>query len=154
MGTKLSKTEVKKLLVSERKSMRDKQKQSLFMRRTLSIYNGMKKRATESQQEIGFSLRELRGYIGDIPSNFYSCAYCGDRLKNSTFAVDHATPISRGGGFEMSNLAICCKPCNWQKGALASMEFTNLLGMIEGLPPEAAADVKRRLTIGGRWGWK
>jgi hypothetical protein len=43
----VNKTQVKKLLVAERKSMREKQKKSEFLRKTSNIYRGMRKRQKE-----------------------------------------------------------------------------------------------------------
>lgn len=154
MTTKLSQTEVKKLLVSERKSMREKQKQSLFMRRTLSIYNGMKKRAAELERVVPFGLEEFRMWCLNRLA-IGVCRYCYGKLTAKTIVPDHCTPISRDGGFEIGNLAPACASCNFQKGILTSGEFINLLNALRHqMSPEAAADVKRRLTIGGRWSWK
>lgn len=153
MTAKLSKTEVKKLLISERKSMREKQKQSLFMRRTLSIYNGMKKRAAENGAMLDFDIEWLRGFVHRRVGS--PCAYCPAILSVATLCLDHPDPIARGGSFRYGNLFVCCKPCNFQKGILNAGEFRNLLKILDTqMDSEAAADVKRRLTIGGRWSWK
>lgn len=41
-----------------------------------------------------------------------ACAYCG---SNGKLTVDHIIPMSRGGMHDLSNLVMCCKPCNSSK---------------------------------------
>jgi 5-methylcytosine-specific restriction endonuclease McrA len=144
----VNKTQVKKLLVAERKSMREKAKNSAFMRKTLSVYNGMKKRAG---CDLDFTLERFRETVWLIVGAGH-CAYCGCRLTVSNLAIDHATPIARGGTFHFQNLVAACKSCNWQKGILTAEEFTKLLVAVACFNKEAQADIKRRLTIGGKWG--
>jgi HNH endonuclease len=79
------------------------------------------------------------------------CLYCRRLLTPKNFTIDHRIPIARGGSFYLDNLALCCKPCNYQKGALRADEFVELLEFLDGLMGNAAEDIKRRLTVGGRW---
>jgi hypothetical protein len=146
----ITKTELKKALVAERKSMREKQKQSLFMRRTLSIYNGMKKRAAELGKVFDLTLDELRN--GMKPWIGSECIYCDARLTINNITVDHSTPISRGGTFGLENLDFPCKPCNWQKGIMCAGEFIYFRSALGPFADEVQTDIKRRLTIGGKWG--
>jgi 5-methylcytosine-specific restriction endonuclease McrA len=147
----VNKTQVKKLLVAERKSMREKQKKSAFMRKTNSIYRGMKKRASEAKQTLNYSLDELRGAIEKQLG--LVCGYCECTIVTvANMAVDHVIPIARGGSHSKTNLWLCCRPCNWQKGQLTKEEFLRLIKVVRGMQSDAAADIKRRLTIGGKWG--
>ena len=45
------------------------------------------------------------------------CEYCGmhQALQGATFHLEHITPRSRGGAFELDNLAWCCPACNLHK---------------------------------------
>jgi hypothetical protein len=74
LGDAVNKTQVKKLLVAERKSMREKQKQSAFLRKTNNIYRAMKKRAADAKQTLDFTLEELRKWTGGILGA--KCFYC------------------------------------------------------------------------------
>lgn len=145
-----TKKELNSLLVAERKSMREKAANSKFMQKTLNIFNGMKKRAFEKNEVIDFSLDTFREFVSQ---RMTICSYCATDLKTSNWTADHETPIARNGGFGLDNINLCCKPCNWQKGKLTGYEFRTLLSdYLPNLPIEASADIKRRLTIGGKWG--
>jgi 5-methylcytosine-specific restriction endonuclease McrA len=146
----VNKTQVKKLLVAERKAMRVKQRQSAWMRKTANIFAGMRKRAHELKQELPFTLKELRDFIAVLPPD---CIYCFKPTTASTWTLDHYVPIARGGEFGFSNIYMSCKSCNWQKGGtMTGAEFQDFLRGIELFAPEVQADIKRRLTIGGKWG--
>lgn len=43
----------------------------------------------------------------------YICAYCGD--EDGPHEVDHIRPIKRGGGNDLDNLCVACRPCNVSK---------------------------------------
>lgn len=49
------------------------------------------------------------------------CAYCG--TEDGPFECDHVVPVSRGGGHDLSNLAVACKPCNSSKGGRLLSEW-------------------------------
>lgn len=150
MAKGLLKSEVNKLLVEERKKMRAKAKESKFMQRTLNIYKNQVARAEELKVDPpDYTLEQFReyfkGWIGE------ACSYCETVLTVNNFVADHKNPISRGGKFTMENLAPCCKPCNCRKGLLTDDEYDTLNKVIESLPAEAAEDIRRRLTAGGKW---
>ena len=46
----------------------------------------------------------------------YICQYCGEDLSDEKYTIDHVVPISKGGKSKWSNVVICCKSCNAQKG--------------------------------------
>lgn len=48
------------------------------------------------------------------------CAYC---LCRPADAVEHCTPICRGGSNDLSNLVMACTQCNTRKGAKTPLEF-------------------------------
>jgi 5-methylcytosine-specific restriction endonuclease McrA len=47
-----------------------------------------------------------------------------------TFSMDHAQPLSRGGGNAQWNFRPCCKECNNVKGAMSEEEFLGLQHLI------------------------
>ena len=49
------------------------------------------------------------------------CHYCGRR--KGLLTVDHLIPLSRGGGWDISNLVGACSECNSRKGAMSADEF-------------------------------
>jgi 5-methylcytosine-specific restriction endonuclease McrA len=153
----MNKTEVNRLLVEERKKMREKQRQSEFMKRTLSIYNGQKSRAAELGATLPFTLAEFREYIAPAelkektPFENRTCK-CGIRLTVKNVAIDHKIPIARGGGWELHNLECLCRPCNFRKGSLLPGEYVKLLRFAhEELSADSREDLFRRLTLGGKW---
>jgi 5-methylcytosine-specific restriction endonuclease McrA len=55
------------------------------------------------------------------------CAYCGEAKP---LERDHKTPLSRGGGDGIGNIAPACKSCNSAKGSRTAAEFiTRRLGL-------------------------
>jgi 5-methylcytosine-specific restriction endonuclease McrA len=44
-----------------------------------------------------------------------TCAYCGQRFRETELTLDHVTPESRGGRTDYMNLVAACKPCNNRK---------------------------------------
>jgi len=145
----MNKTEINKLLVEERKKMREKNKQSLFMRRTLSIFNGQKKRAAESLHVIPYTLEQFREWVNPSFENRY--CDCGNKLSAKNMTIDHRVPVARGGNWGIDNLRVVCKPCNWRKGIFFEDEYTALIEFAETkLSPESRADLWRRLVSGGK----
>ena len=51
------------------------------------------------------------------------CPYCGKRLSTYTASTDHIVPLSRGGTNDRSNLVLCCKKCNREKGSKLLSEW-------------------------------
>ncbi len=45
------------------------------------------------------------------------CRYCGSDVAWQDYHCDHVTPVKRGGGDEISNLATSCRTCNLTKSA-------------------------------------
>lgn len=148
MADRLTKKAVSKIRIEERKAMRAKQKQSDFMRRTLSFFNAEKVRAIrDGRPQPYYTLEQLRAWW----ANWTECFYCGCKVTVKNAVPDHAEPLARGGNNDLGNLRLCCKPCNWQKGQLRETEFTRILGLLVVFPAEAATDIKRRLSIGGKF---
>ena len=59
------------------------------------------------------------------------CYYCQEPLEG-TYALDHKTPLSRGGKHEMANLCCACSACNGQKSARTEDEYAQWLLVTEG----------------------
>ncbi len=58
------------------------------------------------------------------------CVYCGYQatiLTSQNLAVDHKTPVSRGGSDAMWNLQTTCTTCNQQKGDKTDAEYRAFL---------------------------
>jgi 5-methylcytosine-specific restriction endonuclease McrA len=67
----------------------------------------------------------IKSQIDTHGHNF--CEYCfkvvrhyphilGKPMKKDTLTIDHAIPTSKGGGWELDNLRVCCWQCNNKKG--------------------------------------
>jgi len=53
----------------------------------------------------------------------HKCAYCKNRRGDQVLEVDHIIPRIRGGSDRVSNLAIACRTCNWEKGSKTAGEY-------------------------------
>jgi len=51
------------------------------------------------------------------------CAYCGCKLGDKGWAVDHVVAISRGGVDDESNMLPTCRSCNHRKGTSSLENF-------------------------------
>lgn len=101
--------------------------QQIFMKRSLSIYGGMKERAAKIGLEMPFTIHQLRGWLierfnGDV-AGVTRCEYSDELLTAETFSVDHRYPVSRGGSFGMVNLSICSQKQNLRKGNMSEVEY-------------------------------
>lgn len=127
--------------------------ESVFLRRSLSIYNGMKARAVkQSIAYLPFSLAEFRywlltKFVGDLTGPA-RCEYSGEMILAENFSVDHKKPISRGGGFLMDNLALCSEKQNLRKGNMTKTEYEQFRRYVDCFPPEVQAAIWRKLEIG------
>ena len=146
----VTKETINKMMVDTRKQVKLAHKQSRFMQRTLAVYTGQKRRAKELNRELSYPIDQFRERISkQLEGN---CPYCETKLTVNNFVTDHPWAVARGGPFTLDNTVACCKPCNWRKGNLNKEEFLWLVEAVkENLPPEVAADVWRRLTLGGKW---
>lgn len=45
------------------------------------------------------------------------CMYCGRKSTMHYLDADHKTPVKNGGGDNIGNLQLLCKPCNGRKGS-------------------------------------
>lgn len=150
MPVKMTKKAINDLLVAERKKSLEKQKNSKFMNRTRSIYNGQVARAKEEGKGVPYNLEEFRILVKKwVGAN---CPYCEKKLTINNLTADHGIPISRQGSYGLDNNIICCQNCNFQKGVLTDTEFRDFLEWTEQyLAPSAADNMKKRLTTGGKW---
>ena len=145
-----TKATIKALLVEERKKSNIAHRETRFKQRTLAIYSGQVRRAIELNMVVSYTLDEFRELVRRQLTE--GCPYCRCKLTVNNFTDDHPWAISRGGPFTLENTVACCHPCNQQKGALNKAEFEWLTETLNAnLPPEAVTDVRRRLTLGGKW---
>lgn len=122
------------------------------MSKTLNIYNGQKSRAEKLGKEVHYTLEEFRNVVREEMNE--ACPYCNKSFTLTNLTSDHRHPVSRGGEFTLPNTITCCQPCNFQKGNLNSIEFLQLQTFLNKLNPDSAEDIKRRLTLGGKWAGK
>ncbi len=60
----------------------------------------------------------------------YVCYFCGTKTRKRSaqsdprgFTVDHLTPLSRGGNWDMANLVCACRDCNNRKADMTEAEY-------------------------------
>lgn len=148
---RVTKSSIEKLLVAERASMRARQKQSVFMQRTLNIYKAQVARAQkENRLAPDYNIDAFRARV-EQALEVGECSYTGEKLTVKSFTADHRMPIARGGEFTLDNLAFCTKSANYQKGILSDGEFMQLNEFLNTLSPIAAQDIRKRLTVGGKF---
>jgi 5-methylcytosine-specific restriction endonuclease McrA len=59
-----------------------------------------------------------------------TCWYTGEKLKPTSFSIDHKIPVSRGGTNNFDNLCVCSLHVNNAKGSMSEEEFIELLEVI------------------------
>jgi len=155
-SVKITKTAIRKIEVETRARMREKLKDSEFMRKSLSIYNGQVKRALEVMSIVAapvlpYTIEQFRDWMRPLVNTLCSC---GKKMTLKQIHIDHCTPISRGGSWFIYNLQALCKSCNWRKGILLPEEYGLLVCLLDSFTPDSREDVYRRLTIGGKWSFK
>lgn len=106
--------------------------------------------------QVPFSEADLLGWMKQaaVGGDIIKCPYCFIYLNwsHTESSVDHATPLSRGGGMGLDNLTPICKPCNAYKGSLTAEEYRHLRLHVSLLDPAAQKDIYQRLKSGGfRW---
>jgi len=96
-----------------------------------------------------FDLEQFRtdvlGVMGGNEDGALQCRYCHRWFTLAETAVDHATPLSRGGSAGLDNLDYPCQACNNRKGSLTVAEYEGLLAYLETMHPLARQDVLSRL---------
>jgi len=73
-----------------------------------------KKKLSLAEKERRKMTHSLRYKI--LRSDNFSCRICGATAENDRLAVDHITPIAKGGKTEPLNLRTLCYTCNSGKG--------------------------------------
>lgn len=76
--------------------------------------------------------RRKRARIKLIKRKGMKCFWCNDRLHPpgpypNSMTLDHYIPRSRGGTNMLSNLVLCCPPCNRGKGNMLPDELAKYL---------------------------
>ena len=128
-----------------------KTKPASLARRTYNIYRHQAARAKAAGNPLTYALPALRNKVEWAIGTLRRCRHCATRLTVANFSIDHATPLSRGGGNTYLDIAVICQRCNEIKGALTDAEFDSLLALIHQWKETAGAqDVLRRLRAGGR----
>lgn len=58
----------------------------------------------------------------------FCCFYCKRKFSGEKLTQDHMTPLSRGGGHTITNVAPACFSCNSSKKEMTSQEYFQYLG--------------------------
>ncbi len=66
----------------------------------------------------------LRGIILDSGG---VCGWCGSRIVDADFEIEHIISLRMGGSNQMENLACTCPDCNRQKGNQHPAKFAQML---------------------------
>jgi len=120
-----------------------------FLNVTRQCYAHMQERfKKKGLPELEFTKEQFRSHALAAFNNqfdgFVRCRYCLFFFTISEIAVDHAIPLSRGGGMGLDNLEYICKADNDRKGGLMPTEYLALLAFLE-TQPFARIEVLKRL---------
>jgi 5-methylcytosine-specific restriction endonuclease McrA len=126
--------------------------QSVFTRLTGQTFDNMLARVKRKGfYGLPFDKDQFREHVlsamGGTYDGFFRCRYCRGFFALEQVAVDHAIPLSRGGGVELDNLEYPCKADNNRKGSLTPEEYFLLLEFLDSRIPLAKTDVLQRLEI-------
>ena len=69
---------------------------------------------------------ELADVAGDAQ---LACGYCGVSITLGEATKDHKVPVNMGGGNELENLHLVCRPCNRLKSDNTDAEFRLILDL-------------------------
>jgi HNH endonuclease len=121
-----------------------------FVDLTRSRYDNMCRRMEKKKlPPPPFDLEQFRADVtsvmGGNEDGVIVCRYCKRPFTLQETAVDHATPLSRGGSAGLENLDYPCRQCNNRKGSLTLDEYTALLVYLDTVHPLARQDVLSRL---------
>jgi 5-methylcytosine-specific restriction endonuclease McrA len=89
--------------------------------------------------------RDVLGVMGGKEDGPIECRYCKRIFTLAEIAVDHAKPLSRGGGTGLDNLDYPCAADNDGKGGLEVAEYLDLLRYLDTIHPLARKDILSRL---------
>jgi 5-methylcytosine-specific restriction endonuclease McrA len=82
------------------------------------------RRARKSGNGGSYTLQELSLLL---LAQDYLCYYCGKPFYHNTlkavYHIEHKLPLSRGGSNDISNIAVACPRCNFDKGTKTADEF-------------------------------
>jgi hypothetical protein len=125
---------------------------SIFIRITGQRFDSMAVRVKRKGfPGLPFDKKAFRGrilsIIGGCYDGFVRCPYCTGFFTLAQTAIDHSVPLGRGGGVELENLDLPCKPCNARKGNLRPEEYLRLLQFLDREIPLGKQDVLNRLEI-------
>lgn len=126
---KTAKTVLRAIEKAKKKQAKEKAANSLFLRRTNSVYRAMTQRF---EKELPFTVSDLRLMVSSALGK--QCPYCEDVVKIKTFSLDHMMPVSRGGNLAILNLMVVCKRCNLSKGQMSDDEYRKFLKTLSDFP--------------------
>lgn len=149
---RLTKKAIAEIQKQERQAMREKQQRSAFVNTTGNRYRAMAKRAAVDfgVPHLPFELEDLRARVEPAIGKPCECG-CGVKITVKSMAIDHSVPVARGGSWELYNLTVITKKCNWRKGIFLPEEYQRLIEFTEKLTPISREDLWRRLVVGGKF---
>ena len=62
-----------------------------------------------------------------LHESYNYCGYCGKKIAEKKLTIDHIVPVSKGGQTTLTNLVLCCEPCNRTKRDMTPAEWLDFL---------------------------
>ena len=94
---------------------------------------------------IPFTKAEYRAWVMKQQLAGLQCVYCLRPLKLKDMSPDHMTPVNRGGGLGLDNLAPSCAIDNTQKGELTAEEYKAFMRGLATFPELARKYILKKL---------
>jgi 5-methylcytosine-specific restriction endonuclease McrA len=125
----------------------------IIRKRVHSIYMAQRRRSKKHNRTMNYCEAELLALVKAQPL----CRYCQQAWLPKDFEIDHVVPVSRGGSFNLQNLAVAHGGCNRAKHTLLEESFHRLMTFLGSLPTDDAQNIWMRLKAGAafamsRWG--
>jgi len=125
----------------------NERQQAVFMQRTDTWYQRLKRRAQAAGQTLDYPLADLRHYVFHNLGRHH-CHYCCGPVDPGTFEIDAKIPPERGGSFNFHNMAVVCKDCGLAKGWLDHFEYRELISLLRSWAPRIRRNFIARLQAG------
>lgn len=87
----------------------------------------------QPDQILPFTRNEFLSWLWkEIGLQAILCPYCHAPIDVLSMQLDHKTPLNRGGGPHLDNLACICSPCNGSKSDFTHEEYSLLVEFMAG----------------------
>jgi hypothetical protein len=131
--------------------MADNRVQAILRKRSAQMYSDMKRRAAKASLTLPFHIASFQVWLESRfdKDGVAFCEYSGEMILIENFSLDHRNPVSRGGTYELTNLAVVSLKENLRKGNMTKGEYLSFRNFVETcFESEAKAHIWKKMEIG------